>query len=105
MSESWKKYLPLTKKKGRSESRQFIVEGVRLCKEALLSDWEIEIAYATEAFRNSEHWSEMAEYLRQRNIPVRVISPQNFKKLCDTQTPQGILLGYVTPFPGLRGSV
>ena len=101
MSESWKKYLPLTKKKGRTESRQFIVEGVRLCKEALLSDWEIEIAYATEAFRNSEHWSEMAEYLRQRNIPVRVISPQNFKKLCDTQTPQGILLVVNQKYPSI----
>ncbi len=101
MSESWKKYLPLTRKKGRDESGQFVVEGVRLCREALLSDWKIEVAYVTDAFKQSNHWPEFDEYLRQQHIPLRVISPQNFKKLCDTQTPQGILLVLHKKYPSV----
>ncbi len=92
MKESWRKYLPLIKKKGRSETRKFIVEGVRLCREALISDWEVEIGYLTEEFKASDSWNEFQEYFQQRGIPFRVISKQNFRKLADTSTPQGILL-------------
>ncbi len=102
MTESWRKYLPLTKKKGRSEARKFIVEGLRLCREALLSDWKIEAAYVTEEFQRGDHWNEFEEYFRQRGLSYRTIGKQNLRKLADTTTPQGILLIMEEKYPDLE---
>lgn len=107
MSLSWKHYLPLLKKKKRHEAGKCLVEGVRLCREALVSQWEIEVAFVTQAFVESEHWTAFEDTFRHRNTKWRVLADQQFKRLSDTETPQGILLVMNIPRdryrrPGLR---
>lgn len=92
MSLSWKHYLPLLKKKRRHEAGKCIIEGVRLCREALVSQWGIEIAFVTQAFADSEHWTAFEDTFRHHGIDWRVLGDQQFKRLSDTETPQGILL-------------
>ncbi len=57
-SEKIKKYSRLRLKKYRQETGQFLVEGVRLCKEALLSEWSIERAFVTGEFQKMPEWEE-----------------------------------------------
>ncbi|OPX33836.1 hypothetical protein B1H10_04935 [candidate division KSB1 bacterium 4484_188] len=92
MSNSWKKYAKLRTKKYRQEWRLFLVEGTRLCKEALRSDWEIEAAFLSESFAEKafdNHWKRL---FRERTLTYRVLGDSNFRRLADTQNPQGILL-------------
>jgi len=92
MSKSWKEYKKLRQKKYREEWRLFIVEGIRLCREALLSDWEVKAAFLSQEFTEQPAFNEFQEYFRQRKITPRYLSPTHFKQLSDTETPQGILL-------------
>lgn len=92
MSESWKKYSKLKAKKYRQEWQLFLVEGTRLCREALRSDWEIEAAFLSESFAEKafdNHWKRL---FRERAQTYRVLTDSNFRRLADTQNPQGILL-------------
>ncbi|RMH95883.1 MAG: RNA methyltransferase [Calditrichaeota bacterium] len=97
MAASWRHYLRLHKKKARQEEQKCIVEGVRLCREALRSEWEIEVAFTTEEFTQSPHWTQFQDFFQHRKIPWRVIKEAYFQRLADTETPQGILLIVRTP--------
>ncbi|RMG41221.1 MAG: hypothetical protein D6732_02695, partial [Methanobacteriota archaeon] len=92
MSTGWKYYSKLLQKKYRQKEQKFLVEGVRLCHEALLSDWDVEVAFITPEFRDSGEWLPFQELLKQKKIPTRVLVASNFKRLCATETPQGIVL-------------
>lgn len=92
MGLTWRNYLPLKKNKSRQEMRMCIVEGTRLCQEALTSGWEIEAAFATEAFVQSDRWTNFEDTFRYQKIEWRTLSDGNFNKLADTDTPQGILM-------------
>ncbi len=96
---SWKSYTQLLKKNKRAEHRQFLVEGVRLSQEALASGWEIEAIFLGESFLESPQYPAMERLLGQQSVPVTVISDNNLKKLCDTQTPQGIVFVVNQPSP------
>lgn len=92
MKKGWQNYTHLLTKRGRSKERKFIVEGVRLCQEALLSDWKIETAFLNEDFKSDRHWKEISRQLEKKKIPFTVLKNTNFKKLSDTEHPQGIAL-------------
>lgn len=92
MNTGWRQYLTLQKKKKRQEEGKCIIEGVRLCHEALLSDWETETAFVTEAFTQSDHWGQFQELFRLKKIPWQLLPQQHFKRLADTDTPQGVLM-------------
>lgn len=92
MNTGIQKYVKLLQKKHRAAEKKFIVEGVRICREALISDWPVEIAFVTEYFSRSTAWDEFNQYFRQKRIPFKVLKDSDFKKLSDTQTPQGVLL-------------
>ncbi len=92
MSSGWKQYAQLKLKKHRDERRLFLVEGIRLCREAILSEWPVHVAYFSESFRNSPDFSEFDTYFRQKRIPAHPISDANLKKLADTEHPQGLVL-------------
>jgi TrmH family RNA methyltransferase len=92
MSSGWRQYLHLQKKKKRYEERKFIIEGVRLCHEALLSGWGVEDALVIDAFTRSEHWLQFEELFKQREIAWQIISEQQLNRLADTETPQGVLM-------------
>lgn len=92
MKKSWQHYRTLLRKRGRHQEKQFIVEGVRLCQEALRSDFGIEAAFVNKDFQQTPRWQEFEGILRRKQIPVTVLENANFKKLSDTEHPQGILL-------------
>ena len=97
MSKSWKEYKKLRQKKYREEQQLFLVEGIRLCREALLSGWRVEAAFISEEFNEHPVFNEFTEYFKQRKITPRILSPAHFKQLADTETPQGVLL--IMPIP------
>lgn len=100
MSTSWRQYIPLQKKKKRQEEGKCIIEGVRLCHEGLLSDWETEIAFVSEAFTQSSHWGQFQELFKLKKIAWQLLPPQHFNRLADTETPQGVLM--ITKIPSYR---
>ncbi len=96
---SWKHYKKLHLKKYRQERKSFIVEGKRLCLEAMNSHWSIEAAFVSEKFQRDAAFQEIYHRLINKNIPLSIISDKQFTQLSDTDTPQGILLVVHHPAP------
>jgi TrmH family RNA methyltransferase len=74
------------KSKARAEEGAFIVEGVKMFKEAPIS-WVQEV-YVSETFMNKCD-SELKSLIEGLNYEI--LSDEVFRKVSDTQTPQGIL--------------
>ena len=75
---SWRS---LKEKKGREEQQAFLVEGVRMVREALSSGLPVRALLLRED-RSVEPVPE--------DIPVYLLTEQVFQSVCDTRTPQGI---------------
>lgn len=72
----------LKEKKGREEHNAFLVEGVRIVKEALASSFPVECILLREGF-------EPAPFVPD-GVPVFCLPDHVFQAVCDTRTPQGI---------------
>lgn len=68
----------------RRKQRCFIVEGIKLTKEALFNQ-KLQKVYVSESFYRDNQVEEFAE------IPLETVTDQVFCQICDTVTPQGIL--------------
>ncbi len=88
----WKKYVNLHKKRQRYAEGLFLAEGVRLCREALLSEWPIEAILTTEEFQAGPQWTEFYDAAQHRNLPAYKIGENAFRKLADAESPQGIVM-------------
>jgi TrmH family RNA methyltransferase len=97
MSNQWIQYKKLNKKNFRKEEKLFLVEGKRLCYEALKSNWEIETAFCNESFSKTQSYNEFVDKLGEMNVSITKIRDTHFKQLADTETPQGILFVMRTP--------
>ncbi|MBN2367184.1 MAG: hypothetical protein JXL67_13530, partial [Calditrichaeota bacterium] len=86
-------------KKYRDKWRLFLVEGKRLCREALNSGWKIEKAFLREDFSLDSDSGLFGKILSERKIPLRMLKPDDFRKLADTENPQGIMLIVHKPAP------
>lgn len=84
-----KHYSSLLKKKFRNIENQFIVEGQRLLDEALSSGFKPEIIIISEQFRNE--FKQFVMGLENSGLKIETIKNNDFKKLSDTKSPQGIL--------------
>jgi len=80
----------LSMKKYRAETGLFVAEGLRLCEMAL-NHAEIEFGLYTKNFLKTARHVELLTALEKIATMIE-ISPSEFEKLSDTQTPQGILL-------------
>ena len=89
---SWKQHLKLKLKKYRQGKKLFLVEGKRLCQEAIDSGWIIDSAIISEAFLNDPAYPALEQAITVRNIPLQILSITNFNKISDTKSPQGIIL-------------
>lgn len=78
-------------KKYRQELNLFVAEGLRICEAALETDAKIEFGFYTDAFIKSERAEILVENLSKATEMFEIPSV-TFDKICDTQTPQGILL-------------
>jgi len=83
-----KYYSALLQKKYRLQEHKFIVEGKKLVDEALKSKYKCEIVITNESFadKNNLVIANLNEIIRTEIIPEN-----NFKKLVDTKTTQGIV--------------
>ena len=76
--------------KARGEQKIFITEGLRLCRDALKSSMSVEFVCFSQSF-TEKHSSDCEQF---KEISASYLLPDAlFSKICDTQTPQGILCG------------
>lgn len=79
----------LTSSKDRKNSGLFVVEGVRLCCDALLSGCQIESVFCTE--NCAEKYSDEIASLRDGCKSFYTVSNDVLKSISDTVTPQGVV--------------
>jgi len=75
--------------KERREAGAFVVEGVRLVEEAVISNWGFQFALYDDSL--SERGKSLVESLKSRGIETEEVSSTIMKSLSETETPQGIL--------------
>ena len=83
------KYLrSLAQKKHREANGEFLLEGQRLCEEALSSALEL-----NQIVVDHEHLNDpLVQNATARKIPVFLATKRQFSQFCDSQTPQGIAI-------------
>lgn len=79
----------LLTKKGRDEQGLFMAEGLKLCTELPHTSLQTECLVLRE--KPAAAVLELAEQYESAGIPVYYTGPAAFARLCDTQSPQGIL--------------
>jgi RNA methyltransferase, TrmH family len=88
----------LHKRSERDVRGEFMIEGEKLCLEALQAKAELRFAVVNAAaFRRVE---KVAYALRQAGVEMFQTNDQKFQQLCDSATPQGII--GVVGYPALK---
>lgn len=88
---SIKAVVSLETKKARDKSGLFVMEGFRVITELANSKAElINGIFVSESFAE-EHKEELEIFEHTQNLRVVCVSDSVFKKICNTETPQGIL--------------
>lgn len=79
----------LLQKKYRNELSKFIVEGPKLIREAIISNWNCELVIASFLFAedNPDFISEMNKSAGR----VEIVKQPDFEKITDTKNPQGVI--------------
>ncbi len=75
--------------RGRKNEGMFLVEGLRLCLDAINSSFTFVDAFFTEQFLKSHE--EDADRIMTCSENIIIVSPEIMQKLCDTENPQGII--------------
>lgn len=75
--------------RGRKERDSFLVEGLRLCLDAVNSSYSFSDSFFTEQF-TSAHPSETEKIISVSENPV-LVTDDIMQKLCDTENPQGVV--------------
>ena len=81
----------LTRKKNRDQNNLFLVEGVRLTREAVLSDFEIEEAYYTSGVLNQPGGHDLVRDLERKAHRIQRITSKELQSFSSTVTTQGVL--------------
>ena len=93
-----KHYSQLLTKKYRQTENKFLVEGKKSVFEGLLSSHKCEIIFVTNKFQTENHLL-ISEF---KDFRVESIKQNEFDKISDTETPQGIAAVFVKPDLKLR---
>ena len=75
--------------KKRRELKKFLAEGLRVCNEALSSDFTVERVVVSDGFLSK--YKDYVLKLEENNLRVTQITDDLFQKIADTKTPQGIM--------------
>ena len=95
-----KYYSSLLQKKYRNEEKKFIVEGKKLVEEGTQQTrYRCEIIFITNEFNEK---NEAFVFSLLKDFPVEIIRNFDFKRLCDTQQPQGIVAVFQFPLDDLQ---
>lgn len=90
-----KYYGSLLKKQARREEGKFPAEGKKLVYEGLMSSYTCEVLFATREFLAGN--TDLP--LRASGHRIEEISERDLQKLCETETPQGIVGIFCVPEP------
>ena len=87
-----RKILVLKRRKAREAEQKFLIEGVRLCREALHSDAPIEqMVFCRDTLRENERLRRLFEEAGERGFGVQQTDRRAMRGMCETDTPQGVL--------------
>jgi len=86
-NEQVKRVVALHKNKGRAVNQEYLVEGKRFIKEALIRKAKIRAIY----YENNKEVNNLVEEASSLGIPVQEVSNSVMKKMAATEEPQGIL--------------
>ena len=86
-----KQLLELQTKKGRKLKDKFLLEGARLCQEAIQSDWEVEQIFYSQSFQDSEAGKNILNLAKPKKIGMLLVQEKVITKIAETETPQGIV--------------
>ncbi|MBF8984180.1 23S rRNA (guanosine(2251)-2'-O)-methyltransferase RlmB [Lutibacter sp. B2] len=78
-------------RKYREKFNEYMIEGVRITKDALLYNQKIVYILFCESIYNTAGGKELLDDLMNRNIKIYKISDKIFKELSDTENTQGII--------------
>lgn len=81
----------LTRKKNRDQNNLFLVEGLRLTREAVLSDFEIEEAYYTSGILNQPGGHDLVRDLERKARRIQKLTSKELQSFSSTVTTQGVL--------------
>lgn len=90
-----KYYSSLNEKKIRNSEKKFIVEGIKIIEEAVLSNFVCELVAVSHHF--AEKNVDLLIKLKNWNLPHQIISEKEIEKISDTKTPQGIIAVFNFP--------
>jgi len=88
-------YSSLLKKKHRKAENKFIVEGNKSVLEGINSKNECEIVFVTHKFSKENHQT-IAEIVKKKK-KIEILKQNEFLKIADTETPQGIAAVFIKP--------
>lgn len=88
--EKLKSIRKLSQKKFREIENKFIVEGSKIIREALASDWTTESVLVTNEFFSNPSNNDLFKIIEKEGVPVFQISPNDLDAMTDTVTAQGI---------------
>jgi len=84
--------LALKRRKARDTERKYLIEGVRLCEEALRSNAPVEqMVFCRDTVRQNERLQRLLGDAEGRGVFVQQTDRRAMRGMCDTQTPQGVL--------------
>lgn len=86
-----KKILALKKKREREAEGRILVEGVRLCEEALTSPVEVEQVLFARGATESDRLRHLIEQYRARGVLIQETDHRALQAFCEAVTPQGIV--------------
>jgi TrmH family RNA methyltransferase len=89
--EKIKQLSKLKTKKERDKQGKFLIEGLRLCQEAINSDWPIESVLYTKSFEEKTKGKNLLKKFHRSNIALNQVKGQTLSKLSDTVNAQGIV--------------
>ncbi|MCZ6635494.1 MAG: RNA methyltransferase [bacterium] len=93
-----KKILALKRRRVREAERKYLVEGMRLCEEAIASQAPIDqLIFCHESLDRSDRLERLFQSAIQQQVPIQQTNRRAMQGMCETQTPQGVL--GVVPMP------
>ncbi|MFC1620074.1 TrmH family RNA methyltransferase [Candidatus Neomarinimicrobiota bacterium] len=87
----------LSHKKQRFSQGRFLIEGMRLVRDALLSSADIEQVLVSDKFAAGSAWPDLEHQARATSAAIVPITEIQARQLGDTRTPQGIFAAIKMP--------
>jgi TrmH family RNA methyltransferase len=81
----------LKRRKARERQQLFVCEGVRAVEELLRSSLNVRGALVAPQLRDVPRGADLERSLRDRNVQLAELSPQEFASAAETESPQGVL--------------